>query len=358
MSISIADTFPKNRWGELKLFIKQTHGDNHVMQNKALFEWFFSPNPDRDVYNMIVGIKNDCIISILGYIPTKFIVNGKIINGAWTSLWFTLPEERGGIGALLMKRLMELFPIVAGQGASSMNKKIVEAMGHEFEPVIPKLVGVIDKSLIQDLIQGSHKFDESLVIPLKLRKQKDVANLNLELNWKEYSNIKFGTLRDADYIQRKYITNPFLQYEIITSGVENTPTIAIVRIIQTNLGFKVARIVEFFGPEISIYESQWKEVLGEIVMLSNSRNCAYIDFYSTSIMIKKFMIEMGFYEDNEGELPSLLDPVERDRKSQNLEVFVDPSLKAAESIGIRNFFVTRGDGDQDRPNASYEVLPI
>lgn len=356
MSISIADTFPKNRWGELKLFIKQTHGDNHVMQNKLLFEWFFSPDPDRDAYNMIVGIKNDFIISILGYVPTKFLINGKIINGAWTSLWFTIPEERAGVGALLMKRLMELFPIVAGQGASEMNKKIVEAMGHEFEPVIPKLVGIIDKSLIQDILIESHKFDKNLVNPMNIRKQKDITISNLELNWKEFSNIKFGTLRDADYIQRKYVENPFLQYEIITTGDESTPTIAIVRIIQTNLGFKVARIVELFGPEISRYESQWKEVLDEIIMLSNSRNCAYIDFYSTSIMINKFMIELGFYEDNEGELPSLLDPIERDRKSQNLEVFIDPSLKSTESISIRNFFVTRGDGDQDRPNASYEVL--
>jgi hypothetical protein len=356
MSISIVDTFPKNRWEELKHFIKQTHGENHVMQNKELFEWFYSPNPDRDVYNMIVGLKDNCIISILGYVPTKFLVKGKFINGAWTALWFTLPEERSGVGALLMKRLMELFPIVAGQGASGMNKEIVEAMGHEFEPIIPKMVGIIDRDLIQDLFEGLHRFKRDLLIPVTLRKQKDSDSLNLEVNWKQYSNIEFGTLRDADYIQRKYLTNPFLQYEVIATGDECTPTIAIVRIIQTSLGFKVARIVEFFGPEISNYESQWNEALSEIVVLSNRRKCAYIDFYSTSTMINEFMIAMGFYEDNDGLLPSLLDPVARDRKSQNLEVFVDSSLKTTESIGIHNFFVTRGDGDQDRPNASYEIL--
>jgi hypothetical protein len=356
MSISIVDTFPKTRWQDLNQFIKQTHGDKHVMRNKALFDWFYSPIPDRNVYNTIVGIKDKEIISILGYLPTSFLVNGKIVDGAWTALWFTLPGERRGVGALLMKRLMELYPIVAGQGASAMNKKIVEAMGHEFEPIIPKMVGVIDKSLIQDLFHESHKFDENLSIPRKLSKQYEIKSLNLEINWKEYSNIKFGTLRDADYINLKYLANPFLKYEIIITGDESTPTIAIIRIIQTDLGLKVARIVEFFGPEISKYESQWKEALDEIVMLSDRRKCAYIDFYSTSIMINKFLADMGFYEDNEGVLPSLLDPVERSRKSQNLEVFVDPSLKAAESISLNNFFVTRGDGDQDRPNASYEIL--
>jgi hypothetical protein len=356
MSISIFDTFPKTRWLELNQFIKQTHGDRHVMQNKALFEWFYSPIPDQNVYNTIVGVKDNKVISILGYVPTKFLVNGKFINGAWTALWFTLPEERGGIGALLMKRLMELYPIVAGQGASVMNKKIVEAMGHEFVPIIPKMVGVIDRSLIQDLLQEPHRFNKNLSIPANISKQKGPQSLTQEVNWKEYSNIKFGTLRDADYIYRKYLVNPFLEYELITAGDQRTQTIVILRIIQTNLGFKVARIVEFFGPNISDYESQWKEALDEILILANKRECAYIDFYSTSSMINKFLTEMGFYEDNEGVLPSLLDPVEMSRKSQNLELFVDPSLKAAESISIKDFFVTRGDGDQDRPNESYEIL--
>jgi hypothetical protein len=255
-----------------------------------------------------------------------------------------------------MKRLMELYPIVAGQGASVMNKKIVEAMGHEFVPIIPKMVGVIDRSLIQDLLQEPHRFNKNLSIPANISKQKGPQSLTQEVNWKEYSNIKFGTLRDADYIYRKYLVNPFLEYELITAGDQRTQTIVILRIIQTNLGFKVARIVEFFGPNISDYESQWKEALDEILILANKRECAYIDFYSTSSMINKFLTEMGFYEDNEGVLPSLLDPVEMSRKSQNLELFVDPSLKAAESISIKDFFVTRGDGDQDRPNESYEIL--
>jgi hypothetical protein len=356
MSISIVDTFPKNRWEELKSFIKQTHGNNHVMQNKELFDWFYSPNPHCDEYNIVVGVKNNQIISILGYLPTKFLVNGNVIAGTWTALWFTLPGERSGVGALLMKRLMELFPIVAGQGASAMNKNIVEALAHEFEPKIPKMVGIIDRVPIQDLFQESHKFTEKLLIPVKKSKKKDNSSINLEINWEQYADIKFGTLRDADYIQRKYLANPFLQYEIIVTGNKHNPTIAIVRIIQTDLGFKVGRIVEFFGPEISNHESQWKDALDEIVMLSESRECAYIDFYSTSIMINQFMSRRGFYGDNEGALPSLLDPVEKDRKSQNLEVFIDPGLKAKENISIRNFFVTRGDGDQDRPNASYEIL--
>jgi hypothetical protein len=356
MNYSIVDTFPKTRWPELNQFIKQTHGDKHVMQNKELFEWFYSPIPDQNVYNMIVGLKNNQVISILGYLPTKFLVNGKFIAGAWTALWFSLPEERSGIGALLMKRLMEMYPIVAGQGASAMNKKIVEAMGHEFEPIIPKVVGVIDKSLIQNLLQQPNRFNKCLIIPTNPSKFKPSRSLTREINWENYSNIKFGTLRDADYIHRKYMENPFLKYELITAGDDRTPTIVILRIIQTSLGFKVARIVEFFGPNISDNEIQWNKALEEVLLLADKRKCAYIDFYSTSTMINNFLIKMGFYEDNEGLLPSLLDPVESDRKSQNLELFVEPSLRAAESLGINDFFVTRGDGDQDRPNASYEIL--
>ena len=356
MSISIVDTFPKNRWEDLRDFIKQTHGRNHVMQNKELFEWFYSPSADCIEYNVIVGLKNNQIISILGYIPTNFLVNGKIILGAWTALWFTLLEERSGVGALLMKRLMELFPIVAGQGASAMNKEIVEALGHEFQKIIPKMIGILDKNTIHGLFHESDKFKENLILPVKKNNHRVTANKKFDINWKEYSDMKFGTLRDVNYIRRKYLDNPFLQYEIISIGDEMTPTVAIMRIIQTNLGFKVGRIAEFFGPDISNYRSQWEEALNEIITLADRRGCAYIDSYTTSMTINRFMAGMGFYGDDEGTLPSLLDPVQRDRKSQNLEVYINNSLKEKERVSIANFYVTRGDGDQDRPNASYEIL--
>ena len=356
MTISIVDTFPKNKWEDLRDFIRQTHGRNHVMQNKELFEWFYSPHADCIDYNVIVGLKNNQIISILGYIPTNFLVNGKIISGAWTALWFTLQEERSGIGALLMKRLMEIFPIVAGQGASVMNKEIVEALGHEFQKIIPKMVGILDKNIINGLFPESHKFKENLIFLVKENGYRVNANDKLNINWKEYSEMKFGTLRDFGYIRRKYLDNPFLQYEIISTGDEKTPTVAIMRIIQTDLGFKVGRIVDLFGPDISNYRSQWEEALNEVMTLADHWGCAYIDSYSTSMTINKFMAEMGFYTDNEGALPSLLDPVQRDRKSQNLEVYINNSLKQKEGISIDNFYVTRGDGDQDRPNASYEIL--
>lgn len=356
MTISLVDTFPKSRWEELHDFIKKTHGENHVMKNQELFDWYYSPSEDCEIYNMLVGLKNNQVISILGYLPTKFIVNGHVINGAWTALWFTLPKERSGIGALLMKRLMELFPIVAGQGASSMNREIVEALGHDFQAIIPKLVGFIDAGEVRSFWQSSDGVAKNLMIPKQTNKQKEATSLALEFNWKEYSNIKFGTLRDSSYIRKKYISNPFLRYEIIQTGYERTPTIAIVRIIQTDLGFRVARIVEFFGPNISDYESQWEEALLEIVMLASNKNCSYIDFYSTSKEINSFLSKMGFYNDNKGALPSLLDPVDFERRSQNLEVFINPNLRVEEKISIQNFFVTRGDGDQDRPNATYEIL--
>ena len=93
------------------------------------------------------------------------------------------------------------------------------------------------------------------------------------------------------------------------------------------------------------------EVQGDLVVtwaeMPRSPGHAFYDRLQT------LLIEAGFARDDDGVLPSLLDPIDMSRRFQNLELYVSPALRLKYPGAEEQFTVTRADGDQDRPNESY-----
>ena len=144
-----------------------------------------------------------------------------------------------------------------------------------------------------------------------------------------------------------------MKYRILVLGEPQTCSVAVLRIVETTEGVTVGRLLEFFGPDIDKFRVQNEELLDEVVDECLDRGCTFIDFYCTSPKTAAFFEECGFSRDDDGQLPSLLDPVDFSRKSQNLEFFVRPSLRREVPDWSEAFYATRGDGDQDRPNATF-----
>lgn len=353
--ISISSKFLMSDWQKMDRFIATTHGKNHVLRNRPLFDWFFLRNTNKNEANLIVAYEGDKLISLLGYLPTKFLWEKEVIYGAWMAHWFTLEEYRFGIGALLMKKITELFPIVAGQGASDMNQEIVTRMKFRFLKKIPKVVYVFNHSKIWNefSFQIENAVDphiERFGLPNEITKiTKEIFNPD----WSMYPSLQYGTLRDIDYLNFRYIEYPFFKYSVFIEGESNLPSVCIVRITNTTSGIKVARILEFFSPESDAGRRQGLSLIKKCLNYFKKNDCDYADFYCNSDAYINLLLEAGFTNENMGALPSLLDPVSMSRKFQNLEVYVSEEIKRKYSNSENKFIVTRADGDQDRPNESY-----
>ena len=115
-----------HEWEEMHDFIAETHGPNHPMTQLELFSWFFCRRHNKNHANVLIARDKGQLVSLLGYLPTSFLLENEFIDGAWMAHWMTLKSHRHGIGAILMRRMTELYSVVAGQGASNMNKPIAK----------------------------------------------------------------------------------------------------------------------------------------------------------------------------------------------------------------------------------------
>ncbi len=353
---SISAKFPMSNWRQMDSFIATTHGEHHVLRNRPLFDWFFLRDRNKDQANLIVAYEEDKLISLLGYMPTKFLWGGKeVIVGAWMAHWMTIEGYRSGIGALLMKKITEMFPIVAGQGASMMNQKIVTKMKFRFLEKIPKVVYVFKRDKLEQMFHfqkqhGDLGAIEAHDLPNEIAA---ITKDNFRPDWSHYPSIKYGTLRDGDYLTYRYISYPFFKYNVFIEGEPTAPAVCVVRIVDTKEGIRVARILEFFFPENESGKFKGLALIEKCLRFFKQSNCDYADFYCNAPTYMNLLLEAGFIEDDAGALPCLLDPIDMSRKFQNMELYVSSELKVRYPNCENEFVVTRADGDQDRPNESY-----
>lgn len=352
--ITLLSKFPMKDWDQMNQFIATTHGHGHILRHRPIFEWFFVRGEDKEHANMLVAYEEDKLVSLLGYLPTDFNWNGEVVYGAWTAFWMTIEEYRNGVGVLLMRKLTELFPIVATQGASAMNQAIVSKMRFQFLERIPKSVYVFNSEKIASSL-GYNKTKSNLNFDLvEDINEVDFSGMkDYSPEWNLYPALNFGTLRTHQYIDQRYATYPFFKYKIFVEGPKNSPSVCVARVVETDRGIKVARILDFFFPETKEGKEEGLSLMKKCLKHFQKQGCDYADFYCTSLTYLETLEAVSFERDYNDELPSLLDPIDMSRKVQNAEIYVAPTLKAKSPEGINQFFISRGDGDQDRANKSY-----
>lgn len=355
---SICAQFPMCDWPQMDRFIAVTHGERHVLRNRPLFDWFFL-NHRRDMANVVVAYEGEKLISLLGYLPTTFRWGREEVAGAWMAHWMTLKEYRHGVGALLMKKMSEMFPVVAGQGASRMNQEIVTKLGFKFIERIPKVVYVFEHAKVQAAF--GYREQPSAAPDLRdhqpARETVTITRERFDPDWELYPGLRFGTLRDAAYLSPRYIEYPFHKYDVFIEGEAHSPVVCVARLVVTTAGIKVARILELFFPETKVGRAQALALVRQCLVLYRRRGCDYADFYCNGATYIDLLLDVGFTHDATGTLPSLLDPIDMSRKFQNMELYVSSELKKRYPKCEDEFVVTRADGDQDRPNESYRYVP-
>ena len=107
---------------KIERFIEENYPINHPLTNQKLFKWFYDSKNIRydnqqkseEGLSLILALENDRIISILGFYDCLFRCNENLIKGSWTALWFSVEKYRKGIGAILMKNLVDEKKIICG----------------------------------------------------------------------------------------------------------------------------------------------------------------------------------------------------------------------------------------------------
>lgn len=362
MSIKLKNSLDEEFLTELINFIGSNHGTSHVMTNKIMLDYFFF-DKNKKAYNLVVAFSNDVIVGILGYIPTTFRWSdgkSKNLEGVWTSHWTVDKYHRNGVGILLMRRLQELYPLVAGQGANQLNKKIVTKMGHHFLDHMTRTVKIYNWPLLTKIFPNNNFTelkpyeDQINILPEEQDRNATLIRYkptisNFQPNWNSYNNYKYGTKKSFEYIKYKYIDHPVFRYEFLLTGKKNLPILIVYRLEITSgrAKFKCIRIVDVIYPELKDTKFYLNILFEKLDTIAKKNNVVFADFFCTNENIQNEMKNFGFIKEKKHNLPNLLNPVVDIHNDQNLEVY----FNTKNTINWQKTYFTKSDGDQDRPNA-------
>jgi hypothetical protein len=363
LKLVIKDNLDKKLLPELIEFMRVNHGTSHVMTHEIMIDYYFY-NKDIDAYNLLVAMVENKIIGILGFIPTVFRwYDGKSneVQGAWTSHWTVDVSYRKGPGVLLMRRLQELYPIVAGHGANELNKSIVTKMGHRFLDNMERSVKVYDwltlnkvfpnKNLQhlnpENLNKYHNSFDNNLQ---KVEVLSEPTSLNYNPNWSLYKYYNYGTDKSFQYIEKKYIDHPIFDYQFLFTSPQDKPCLLVFRLEQTSGAstFTCVRIVEVIIPDVENSEALLRALFARLDQFCLEKNVVFADFYCTFESIHREIQLFGFVPEHLHVLPNLLNPILQTTRDQNVELY----LRDLQHPGWNEIYFTKSDGDQDRPNTN------
>lgn len=314
-------------------FIKDFWDENHIfVKSPDLFRYQYQSG---DQIHFVLGIDNNELVSILGYIPYS---NEKDYVDIFLAMWMTSPNMKtGNIGLLLNKYLLDKgYRSVSCCGIANRVKGLYKFLGYTTGTLehyymlnndrkdftIPEINHPVERKLHPD--KGS---DLLRITNFNELKEK----FNFDLYKKRYF------YKDQDYIKKRYFEHPFYQYQIFGVDKEGAITsLLITREISIN-GSKLLRVIDFIG------EEQDLGAIGhELQKIMNTYEYEYIDFYQYGIS-EDILNASGFVKRDKKDsniIPNYFEPFEK----KNVDIHF------ATNITEHKYYIFKGDGDQDRPN--------
>ena len=338
----------------LQAFFMRMYRPDYVLRaNEALFQWQFGETPASkgNDYHVKLALLDGEIAGCLGYIPVEVSLRGRVVRGAWTANWMVdLKLRRLGLGPLLMRELTQQFDVTLVIGLSREAQELLPRMGWTNFGYLTRYICVLD-------IEGAAQLTESGKLDWPVKQVPHMAPSNVQLVsqfhddatalWDTvWGNNGAGTRRSAEFLNWRYGSHPVFQYRLFEMHSKSRLSgFAVYRIEQVrDMPLRVGRIVEL------VSEAGSEGVLLDAVCNdARSQDVALLDFFNASQRFTSLMRSRGFLlatEEPAAQVPILFQPLDRRRTHIPFMAHLG-SFSDAASL---EWYVTRADGDQDRPN--------
>lgn len=332
--------------------------DYILRRNEMLFEWQFGslPSEPEDHYHLILALYHDDLAACLGYIPVEVNLAGELHSGAWTANWMVEPEfRRLGLGPILMRELMNRFDVTLVVGLSGDARDLLPRMGWTDFGELDRYVCVLDVEAAKKLTEPNElrwppaaiserpKVDDAMQVKRVERFCIETTSL-WENVWGRKAS---GTHRSASYLNWRYADHPMFEYRLFEGYQKDRLCGFAVYHIESvrDHPVKIGRLVELVAEADCL-----GGLLCVVIEDCRANNVALVDFFCSAAKLATVLLEHGFLPGDQEparQIPVLFQPVDRRR------VGIPFMAHLAKLPGNRNFsewYVTKSDGDQDRPN--------
>jgi len=281
-----------------------------------------------------------------------------------------------GVGLELMWAVHDLgYEVIFGLGLNERVRKIYSTLGFEILPDIPRWIGVFDIARTARLLgeadpEGEVSSLRHLCAEYFVDTGDEVSsntgvkvvdwNGSFAVDWDSFWSDHLapslvGPNKDSLYLNWRYIGHPAFKYEIrlaqhaATRRVVGLTIFRVERIRERDE--RVLRVVEF----LSTPEAEGP-LARSVVRAAQDHEVIFADFYCTSGKVARALESIGFRRcapDGKGAgFPSHFQPLEPGRSKLIGAFWLSETLRSnvGELLALEDFYVTRADSDQDRPN--------
>ena len=371
-----ADVLPLMR------FIGTEWRAGHILsRDEALLRWQYAPERLKGLRapspTVLLAWMGSELVGMLGLTGFEFNVAGETFPAVWLSHWFVAPSYRRYNAAL---RLLDAtrplgVEVVATVGANEMASRLIQQLGFEVIPSLPRWVGVFDAGAAAELVcaanpgtglEDAEGLCRSHVVDLRAATAPEggfravcwsaTAAAAWDRFWSERLAPQLvGARRDVAYLQWRYLAHPSLEYHMRfaqreTDGAVEGLTVFRIEPVRDR-AIRVLRIVEFLASaagEASLVRS--------LLEAARDSGAAMGDFYCSSARAAQALMRAGFARqaaDAGGVVfPARLQPLEAGHYRMTTLIRLPQASRGTlpQLVEQGGLYITKSDGDQDRPN--------
>ncbi len=337
---------------ELKAKFAQWYRYNPLLQDEAYIDWQFKSSPFRTAereYDLFLLFENDRLCGCFGYSGFQLKIDQIYENAIWSHNWIN--ESSDSIAGLkLLAEFQKVCPNRLLVRLNEMSEKIckiykipvLERMPRWWVSPNPKILAEITKQSATEPTfgcSGAGLFGKSLdLAPMGqlCGRLEEKAAFKTD-RWK---NVTSGGVRDAAYLNWRYVDIPKHTYQIITDG-DNLAVFRVEPIMHTP--YVAIRILEWL-----VDEAHTGNFLSRLMQGLKIEEVALIDFYCTAVDIGNGLMKHGFLPENGGDfmVPDMFRPTNH---SGGYQIAIDlPKRFPVNKADLSNFYMTAGDSDIDR----------
>jgi GNAT superfamily N-acetyltransferase len=329
-------------------------GDYILSRDPAFLRWQFGPTPGSSAdHHVIIALVDDRIRGCIGYIPIDLTVGGRQMRAAWAANWMVDQSVRRlGLGPLLVRDLVKRFEVTLALGGNSDAHDLLPRMGWTDFGMLHRYVAVIDPRAAARLTE-SNTLDWP-VEPMPAGYGRPPAarvprfHDDVTAFWDEgFGSTMAGTRRSAAYLNWRYADHPTFEYrmfELRCDGRIQGFGVSRIEAVRDS-DVRVARILELVGDR-----DRPQALLSAMLDDARDSGAAVVDFFCSSARMDQVLADAGFLQSRmapAAEIPILFQPIDRSRTGV---LFMASLTKAPHELATAEWYVTKSDGDQDRPS--------
>jgi GNAT superfamily N-acetyltransferase len=353
--VEIVSFNPELHWQRWERFIQASYRDpDYVLLSPTYLRWQFRDNPANTTgkYSLQLVVNANEVIAQLGEIPFIGVTSdGEKFEGSYPVNLMVRPEYReAGLGAILLSQMLKRAKNVLNPGSSTAGATLCSGLGMQDLGSLRRYLCIIDPQTARRLTVDGRLPERMPAAPPRPGAAPVVSMAELPVPMPETFTFPlpaWGAERSRSFLRWRYERHPSLRYEfLLTSDLQN---ILVYREeLETKTQTRVVRIVDFLARGRA-----QGDLLAAVVDLARGRGVAVVDFYCSTAAYHAALTAANFFAETEHpneRIAARLQPL--DFRKTDIRVLATRIERSADAQ-TPEWFVTKGDSDQDRPNSRW-----